>query len=247
MNCRYDSLRTDMLDFVPDGVRRILDVGCATGAFSEALQELRPALETWGIESDPAATEMARSRMNSLIVGTYPEVKDQLPVGSFDCVVFNDVLEHMVDPGRALAATVPLLTSTGRIVASIPNVRHLTVLAQIAIRGDFEYTDTGLLDRTHLRFFTRRSILRLFADSGWHIEQIVGMNWHPWGRLPVSLQRGLCTLASGRLDEFFYLQYAVVARPARDTTANGFGQAADADGPRVDARVIDDGSTGEVK
>lgn len=210
---RYDFPRTEMLPFVPPDVSRILDVGCATGAFVELLGADRPALESWGIESDPTAVRVARPRMTSLVVGHFPDVNDQLPAGSFDCVFFNDVLEHMIDPGLALAATPALLSAGGRVVASIPNVRHVSVLAQLVVRGEFRYTDTGILDKTHLRFFTRRSILRLFGESGWHVEQISGINWTPWPRLPVWLQRRMSQLTGGRLDEFLFKQYAVVARP----------------------------------
>lgn len=212
---RYDFRRPEMLAFVPVGITRLLDVGCATGAFVDALRERQPALETWGIEADPVAIRSAKQRIGTLIVGHFPEVRDQLPGGSFDCVVFNDVLEHMVEPDLALRAAAPLLTPSGRVIASIPNVRHVSVLAQLIGRGEFRYTDTGILDRTHLRFFTKRSILRLFGECGWHVEQIVGINWTPWARLPGWVQRRVSALMMGRLDDFLYQQYAVVARPMR--------------------------------
>lgn len=209
---RYTSSRSEMLSFIPTGINRLLDVGCATGAFAETVRAAQPALEVWGIEADPVAIRLARPRMSSLVVGHFPDVSKDLPVGYFDCIVFNDVLEHMVEPALALAAAVELLAPGGCIVASIPNVRHVTVLAQLIGRGEFRYTDWGIMDRTHLRFFTRRSILRMFAEGGWEVEKIQGINWTPWARFSTPAQLRLCKIVRGRLDEFYDQQYAVVAR-----------------------------------
>jgi 2-polyprenyl-3-methyl-5-hydroxy-6-metoxy-1,4-benzoquinol methylase len=101
----------------------------------------------------------------------------QLPVGfeGFDCIVFADVLEHLNDPWGTLARYIQWLKPGGYVVASIPNVRNIALLFNLIVRGRWRYEDSGLLDRTHLRFFTRREIIDLFSASGLQIE-LVGEN-----------------------------------------------------------------------
>ena len=209
----YDFARPEMEPFVPATARTVLDVGCSTGKFGEPL--VARGCEVVGIEPDESAAELARQRLSRVIVGTFPESAAAVArPGGYDAVVYNDVLEHMTHPERALAATRDLLAPDGVLVASIPNVRHVTALGPLLVRGDWTYTDVGVLDRTHLRFFTRRSIVALFTDAGWTIEQLVGINRcrHPAVGDTRAL-RTLSRLSGGRTDAFFYLQYAVVARP----------------------------------
>ena len=95
-----------------------------------------------------------------------------MPSDKFDCIVFNDVLEHMSDPWSALEIAGDVLNNCGRVVASIPNVRHYTVLVPLLIKGRWTYHDVGILDRTHLRFFTRSTVRELFETTGWAVESI---------------------------------------------------------------------------
>lgn len=102
--------------------------------------------------------------------GLYPQ--DLPPGARYDCMVFNDVLEHMVDPWAALRETRDRLTDRGCVVASIPNVRHLILLIPLVWKGQWHYDDTGILDRTHLRFFTKQSMRELFESTGYEVLQI---------------------------------------------------------------------------
>ncbi len=115
--------RAEMLTFVPADCRRLLDVGCGTGAFGELLKQTRK-IEIWGVEPVTSAAEKASARLDYVINGTF-DSGTKLPAGYFDCVVFNDVLEHMVAPEQALRYAKTLLSQGGAIVASIPNVRYL--------------------------------------------------------------------------------------------------------------------------
>lgn len=200
---RYDFDRVEMLPFVPTGARTILDVGCDTGRFGALLRSRIPDAEIWGI--DPA--EFPNTAYDERLVGSYP---DDLPTHkTFDCVVFNDVLEHMIDPWSVLQGTAAHLAPHGVVVASIPNVRHKSVVYQLVLRGDWRYAPAGILDSTHLRFFTRSSIRRLFEDSGMVIDTIVPINVGGIGRV-ATLNR----LTGGRMIDFLTLQFAVVARHA---------------------------------
>lgn len=202
---RYDLDRREVVPFVPVGVGRLLDVGCSSGRFGALLAERDPDLELWGIDPALVTGAGALGAYARTIDGSFPE---DLPDGRFDCVVFNDVLEHVVDPWALLGGWPRWLAADGVVVASIPNVRHLTVLYRLAVKGWWRYEDTGLLDRTHLRFFTRTSIVELFEGAGLRIERLEPLNLPrrgPLGRLR--------RLTGRRLVDVLALQYAVVARP----------------------------------
>ena len=158
---------------------------------------------------------MARSVYDEVIVGRFPDERSQLPVGErYDAIYFNDVLEHMQQPELALAAARDLLSPTGVIIASIPNIRHVSVLGKLIFRDEWRYTESGILDKTHLRFFTARSIRQLLEDGGWRIERFEGINrvWRGGEVRPRLWMRVLGGLTHGRTDGFFFMQYVVVAR-----------------------------------
>jgi 2-polyprenyl-3-methyl-5-hydroxy-6-metoxy-1,4-benzoquinol methylase len=163
-------------------------------------------MELWAVEPDPQSAQAARSGFDYVIADEFPS--DQLPNGKFDVILFADVLEHMVEPQNALYAAVKALTEDGVVVASIPNVRHWRAVIWPLLRhGRWTYTETGILDRTHLRFFTRRSMCGLFTENGWFVKSISGINMTPRGKQ--------LSIASGHLlNDFLYMQYVVVARPA---------------------------------
>lgn len=168
--------RPEVQDLVPESALRFLDVGCNDGGFGAWLTTGRSDREVWGIEQEPAQANEARLALDGRVVtGTYPQALDEIE-GQFDCVSFNHVLEHKVDPWSALRVTVERLTPSGCVIAVIPNIRYGPQLADLAIRGRWDYRDSGLLDRTHLRFFTRRSTVELFEQSGFAIDVIRPVN-----------------------------------------------------------------------
>src|SRR5215831_5540035 len=174
----FTEARPEMLPFVPANCRRLLDVGCGTGTFGASLKQNRQ-IEVWGVEPFASAAAKAADKLDRVITGPF-EPETDLPAGAFDCIVFNDVLEHMVDPEQALRYAKILLSPGGTVLASIPNVRHLPVLWHLAVRGRWEYGDCGLLDRTHLRFFTKSAILSMFQNEGYEVRSIAGINPY-WG------------------------------------------------------------------
>lgn len=204
-----DLQRDEVEPFVPAGSRSILDVGCWRGRFGQMVKSRRPGVEVWGLDSDADAISVARGRLDGVIHGSYPE---DVPRRRFDCVVFNDVLEHLADPWTALGSAGPLLEEGGSVVASIPNIRHYSVLRDLALRGRWTYTDTGLLDRTHLRFFTRASIEDLFDSAGFVVNRLEAVNEHTDDRLGVVL-RGILR---GRRRDLLNLQFVVVAKPSQN-------------------------------
>jgi 2-polyprenyl-3-methyl-5-hydroxy-6-metoxy-1,4-benzoquinol methylase len=195
-----------MLAFVPAEAQRILDVGCGAGTFASRLKRERGA-EVWGVELDPEAAKTASAEIDRVLVGDALAVLDELPAGTFDCIVLNDILEHLVEPEQLLVGLGPKLTATGCLVASIPNVRHFPHLWQLVVRGEWTYTDEGILDRSHLRFFTRKSIKSLFTQCDYRLDEVVGI--HPTRSWKWRL---FDLLTLGCLREMRYLQFACVAR-----------------------------------
>lgn len=141
---------------------RLLDVGCARGHLSEVL-----ASQGWrvtGIEYDAADAAVARDKGIDVMVGTAEDAMGTMNE-KFDVIVFADVLEHFVHPDDVLSQARALLVPGGRIVISIPNVAHFSVRLQLLL-GSFTYTDRGILDRTHLHFYTKKTLKKMIVGAG---------------------------------------------------------------------------------
>ncbi|KQV79076.1 hypothetical protein ASD15_20650 [Massilia sp. Root351] len=204
-----DFARVQMLPFVPQQARRVLDVGCHMGGFGRALKA-RGQTEVWGVEPNPDTASVAARSLDRVLTGLF-SAELALPDHYFDAVVFNDVLEHMPDPWAALKLAAGKLAPQGSIVASIPNLRHIDNLLHIVRDRDFNYEATGIRDRTHLRFYTRKSLPRLFEESGLEILALEGINEDWW---TPSLPRRLAfRVFKSFLADTRHIQYAVVARP----------------------------------
>jgi 2-polyprenyl-3-methyl-5-hydroxy-6-metoxy-1,4-benzoquinol methylase len=204
--------RHEMLDLIPEGASIILDVGCAIGGFGEILKSER-SCEVWGVEINEQAASVAAQKLDKVICGAFDKSID-LPINKFDCIIFNDVLEHLIDPYSALLHAKTLLRTGGKVIASIPNVRYFDNIWKLIVNRDWEYTQHGILDRTHLRFFTRRSIVRTFKDLNYNIESIKGINSlnvehpHHWRKFRI-----INFIVGNRIEDMRYLQFAVVASP----------------------------------
>jgi 2-polyprenyl-3-methyl-5-hydroxy-6-metoxy-1,4-benzoquinol methylase len=208
-----DVPRRDMVGFVPVATRSMLDVGCGRGGFGRSVKE-RSTLEVTGIEMDPVAAEVAASRYDHVINGTFP---DDLPEGAvYDCIVFNDILEHLVDPWSALRAASGILAPGGVVVASIPNMRYWPVFWALLTRGEWRYVSDGVLDRAHLRFFTGRSAEEMFTDSGFRIVRMTPINPVGFGELPrrsAQVLKIVCRFREPLGHELRAQQFAIVAAP----------------------------------
>lgn len=209
----YGHPRREMEPFVPATAVAVLDVGCGAGAFAATLRAARPgrALEVWGVELSPEAAARAGAVCDRVLVGDAVEQLRGLPSARFDCVVMNDVLEHLVEPRLLLREARRVLRPGGALVASLPNVRYFFNVVGLVVHGRWDYVDEGILDRTHLRFFTRSSLVDLFAGEGFTVERMQGIN--PTGSLKFRLANAL---ALGRWADMRWLQFACVVRPRED-------------------------------
>jgi 2-polyprenyl-3-methyl-5-hydroxy-6-metoxy-1,4-benzoquinol methylase len=172
----YKNTRREMLSFIPGGSKRILDVGCAEGIFGATLKAERGAV-VWGIELNAYVAAVAATKLDKVIVGSIEEIDEDLPDAFFDCIVFNDVLEHLSNPWAALMKMTSKIIPGGCVVASIPNIRYFRVLDDLLFRKKFTYKSEGVLDVTHLRFFTDQTIIEMFAACGLTLELIEGLKW----------------------------------------------------------------------
>jgi SAM-dependent methyltransferase len=147
----------------------VLEFGCATGYMSEVLSG-RLGCSVTGIEFCPEAAEVARQPCARVIVGDaeHLDLAQALGETRFDAILFADVLEHLREPGLLLRRVRPFLGVGGAVIASIPNIAHGSVRLAL-LNGEFRYRDTGLLDGTHLRFFTRETIEELFEEAGYAV------------------------------------------------------------------------------
>jgi len=154
--------------------QRILEIGCATGVMGQAIKKLHPHCFYVGLEIDKESAEQAKKVLDQVIVGDIQKMSLSdygIARSSFDYVLFGDVLEHLYDPWTVLYYCKQYLKNTGCIVASIPNVRNLEIVNSL-INGYFTYKDEGILDSTHLRFFTYKEILSMFDSCDLEIMQI---------------------------------------------------------------------------
>lgn len=205
----FASTRSDVLPHVPV-VDTYLDLGCGEGRFGEALKERRPGTTVWGVEPNATAAQAARGRLDQVVVGAFPDCRDEI-TRTFDCVVANDVLEHIEDPWAACGELAALLQPGGVLVASIPNVRNFATLATLALQGRWDYVDAGVLDRTHLRFFTRATAVEMIEAAGLVVTSTHGA-W-PLTTVKMRALRAACRpLAPGLAREGRFRQYVVVAR-----------------------------------
>ncbi len=166
----YRGSRPDVFEIVPLGVRRILEIGCGAGRFRANFPQ---EVEYWGVEPVAEAAREAVG-LTQVRIGTLEEVASSLPDGYFDLVVCNDVIEHIVDTAAALATIRAKLSADGVLVGSLPNVRSVWVLLDLIFRRDWRYRDSGVLDSTHVRFFTFKSARRLLVENGFEIEVLKG-------------------------------------------------------------------------
>lgn len=166
----YFHARPELTRLVDVAGRRVLEVGCAAGAMGAALLE-KGALEVVGLDLCEPALAHARSRLSAVHrvdLDTLPELP--YPEGHFDLITFADVLEHLVDPAAVLRHLRRWLRDEGLVLVSIPNVRHASVVLPLLVEGRWEYADAGILDRTHLRFFTRDGVVALLEAGGFALH-----------------------------------------------------------------------------
>jgi SAM-dependent methyltransferase/glycosyltransferase involved in cell wall biosynthesis len=221
----HDNTRRDLIDALDFSPRRALDIGCGAGATFAYLKVRHPDCETWGIEINRAAADIARTRLNHVAIGKFEEI-DLAAFGispaSLDLILCADVLEHMYDPWSVVVRLKDYLADDGRLVISIPNLRYLPLLDDLA-HGYFRYADWGVLDITHLRFFTRKELDRFLYETGYEaiswthgFDPTLRAQYEQASKtLPATIDTGklvLRNLSADDLQELFSAQFFVTAK-----------------------------------
>ncbi len=206
-NGYYDNVRKDMLKYIPCDVRRTLEFGCGTGGISVLLKE-KFGTESWAVEIDKRAAQKAEGKLDRVINADALVSLKEIPDNYFDCVVFFDVLEHLVDPYNLLCGIKAKLTKGGVVVASIPNIRYYRALVKLVIHGNWDYKEHGILDKTHLRFFTYKSLVKMFAQLDFEILKLEGI--HSTSSRTFRL---LNMFLFGSFSDAKYKHFAAVIRP----------------------------------
>lgn len=164
----------------------------------------------WGVEPDPESAAVAGKKLD-YVVADYFHDQNPIPDNYFDLITFNDSLEHMIDPAKALELCKRKLKPDGKIHCCVPNIRHIDNLEHLIFEKDWRYEDSGIRDRTHLRFFTEKSIVRLFRDTGFRVVKTVGIN-EAWWESEKLLRRLFFRFFSHFTSDMRYIQIVVIAK-----------------------------------
>jgi len=168
----HSIVNQDLMAMIPASARRVVEVGCMHGAMARAFRAQHPTVHYTGIEIDPDYAAVAAQACNQVLAGDIEAFGTAAFAQLFpsDCWIFGDCLEHLRDPWRIVRQIREAIDADGCLLACIPNAQHWSVILRLAT-GAFRYEDSGLLDRTHVRWFTRVTMLEMFAQAGWRVEK----------------------------------------------------------------------------
>jgi predicted TPR repeat methyltransferase len=211
----FNVKRIEVLELIPKQCRRFLDIGCGTGATMQLIRERIPSAEITGVEINksirlPSSEKVISGDVNdqnirNILVNNSP----------YDCILMLDILEHLVDPWETLNFIKSLLCKEGVIILSIPNIANLKVIAPLVFWDDFKYSEAGILDKTHLRFFTQKSGINLVESAGLIVSRIqsTGPSKISQIKSPAGVAAYILSTVTLRLFERFIAhQYLIVAK-----------------------------------
>jgi len=199
----FSGIRNDIIKLIQCNDFNILEIGCGEGNTLVELKKQGKAKFVAGID---IVDFNQSSKLDRFVLADIETDNINLPDEYFDIIICADVLEHLKDPWKTLEKIKKYLKPNGIIIASIPNIREIRTLASILIKGDFQYVDAGILDKTHLRFFCKKNIMELFERTGYKVEKITfDLSASPKRKLLLKFSFEL-------LEEFLVVQYLVVGR-----------------------------------
>jgi 2-polyprenyl-3-methyl-5-hydroxy-6-metoxy-1,4-benzoquinol methylase len=165
-NSYYSLPRLDILNLINEKHKKILEIGCAFGELGKAIKKSYPDVIIDGIELNPQSLDFLKSNYNNIIIGNIEVIDLSKIDNEYDLIIFADVLEHLYDPWRILNLLGEKLNEKGNVIVSVPNIRNSGILFSLIFRGKFEYAESGLMDRTHIRWFTRLEISQALDNAG---------------------------------------------------------------------------------
>jgi 2-polyprenyl-3-methyl-5-hydroxy-6-metoxy-1,4-benzoquinol methylase len=207
-NGYYENTREDMLKYIPTGTKTSLEFGCGSGGFSALVKDKFDA-DTWAVEINEEAAHEAEKKIDKVINSDASKSLNDIPNNYFDCIILFDILEHLLDPSALLCALKNKLSNKGVIIASIPNIRYYRTFVDLVIHGNWDYKEHGILDNTHLRFFTYKSIVKLLNQLEFEIVVLEGI--HPTSSRTFKI---LNALLLNTIFDIRYKHFAMVVKPS---------------------------------
>lgn len=200
----YGNQRPEIAALIQGAPEKILEIGCAKGFFR--LNICWPC-EYWGVEMVPEIAKEAEKLLTFVFAGTFDDNYEKLPDDYFNLVICNDVIEHMPDTAIFLRKIKRKMTRGAQLIGSVPNVRYVFNLYDLLVHKDWRYCRAGILDETHLRFFTARSIARVIDEAGLKVDCIVPVNFYVYSRWFVKGVLAILSLLLGRDVMYFQLGF----------------------------------------
>ncbi|MBQ9430320.1 MAG: class I SAM-dependent methyltransferase [Kiritimatiellae bacterium] len=198
----YQNQRAEMMSFIEGHPSVILEIGCGEGNFRNNITWEN---EYWGVELLPTIAEKARSKLDKVLVGKIESNIADLPDGYFDLVICNDVIEHLPDTVEFLNAISSKLQMGGQLIGSVPNLRFIQVFIELYIKRDWKYVNGGILDSTHMKFFTCKSLNRTLNECGWYGKvEPINPQLQKWWKAPL---RWIIQLVFGTDSVYFQIGF----------------------------------------
>ena len=202
----FDAVRTDISLLLPNKIDKTIEIGCGSGNTLQWLKRERGCKWACGVELSRDAASKAKDKLDLLIEGNIEHIELPFEKESFDLLLCLDVLEHLIDPWGVFKKLSVYIKRNGVVIVSIPNVRSMNVLAPLIIKGQWGYKDKGLLDSTHLRFFTRSTAITLVEHSGFKVDKVLSTG------LKLTSKKGLLNaITLGVLKPFLETQFLIRA------------------------------------
>ena len=203
----FKNVRREIVPLLPKHSSRIFEVGCGSGDTLSFLKKTGKCDWVGGIELFHDAAEIARTNVDLVLVGSIEKIDLPFEESSLDVILCLDVLEHLVDPWGVVSRLHTLLKPGGVLICSIPNVRYFRVVLPLLLLGRWRYTEYGILDKTHLRFFTKESAIALAESSGLVVDKVRSTGLGQWDKVAIANLLSLSIFRS--LFEYQYLIRAI--------------------------------------
>jgi len=206
----FTRVRLDILPILPSYSESVLEIGCGNGATLRYLKEQGLCKQVHGMELTEAMGKEAKPHVDQLWVGGAEVLIHSMEASQYNVILCLDVLEHLVDPWSFVAQLSRVLKPGGCVIASIPNLRTFTVIWNLLVRGRFDYASHGIMDQTHLRFFTKKTAIELLNTGELVVDRWQYSPFFPWSK---SMILNLCTF--GLFRHLLTEQYLVRAVKSR--------------------------------
>lgn len=168
-----DIFNQTVFDAIPLNIKKIIEIGTGSGALAKAYKNINPSVNYVGVEIDQDYADLSKRYCTEVFLENFEDPSEALikEIKNTDLIIFSDVLEHMYNPWKVIKTLSNNLPRNSSIIASIPNTQHWSFQRNL-LSGDLIYSDSGLLDRTHIRFFTRKTMVSLFEKNGFSISKL---------------------------------------------------------------------------